>query len=781
MLRVMPSLRAAVALLRSPSGQGGPVAESVMTSLRRAALGAMAIWNLVLAVVSLSVELRLAAGILLGAHLAAAAIPAWMLRRRPTTGGLLFVLAVCHLVWILDYLAATSIDDAITLATCWLGNLLSLMGALVLPRPWRTLVPLLGSAVTVAVIVPASPVWTFDVASAFLVTALAVVTAVRAGVPALWRLADEADQNAVRLAQERRDQEVVRRASAEAAEDSRIVHDTVINTLGAIANGVVRSATTQVVRDRCARDFAVVTGLLAGRDRARRHLVDLGALPVPGSLQVNRPDDAELAAAQRRLGEEVADALVGAAEECVRNVGKHADAETVELRLQSKESSVTVRIVDDGIGLDGAYGLGIRESVIGRIEAVGGSVVIDSTPGRGTAVTLRVPAAFAVEDDGPNEAGAELASDARLMARQLIRRACWLMSTGIVLVGVAIELANRPGELTWTYAMLAIVASMLLLAFAATRGRNAAPLGVQVALALCLPLAFVAAIAGVDFGRTDVLYFQAIGFAPLLIILLSVGRERLALGAGALLVAVAVSLAVVLGQESSGYAAVVMVAALPGIGLAVGWALFERLAARIVAEAERARLLVAQAALDAAAQREVTVARRRWGTAGLERSAELLGGIADGTLDVADAEVRRACAIEERYLRQLLLLSPTAYRVSAWFAQALALARSREVRFAVRAGDLDAPDAQVAAMIGRVVLGAVEAASAGAEITVGWFPTQDGPRLVLVAPATASAAEPFDWEGAALPPLWTVERSVLGERAVIELALMSPNRVAMAG
>ena len=82
------------------------------------------------------------------------------------------------------------------------------------------------------------------------------------------------------------------------------------------------------------------------------------------------------------------------AQEAILNAVKHAGCRTLKVTLERDGSQVRLSVVDDGVGFDGEpapghYGLiGMRE----RASQIGGRLVIDSGPGRGTAVSLAVAA-----------------------------------------------------------------------------------------------------------------------------------------------------------------------------------------------------------------------------------------------------------------------------------------------------------------------------------------------------------------------------------------------------
>lgn len=96
-----------------------------------------------------------------------------------------------------------------------------------------------------------------------------------------------------------------------------------------------------------------------------------------------------------RMAPEVATALVGAMRACLENVLRHSGASIAEVDLAYSEEEVTVLVTDQGVGFDAQSiprdRLGIKHSVIDRIEAVGGSVRVWSSVGSGTSIVMRVP------------------------------------------------------------------------------------------------------------------------------------------------------------------------------------------------------------------------------------------------------------------------------------------------------------------------------------------------------------------------------------------------------
>jgi signal transduction histidine kinase len=87
-------------------------------------------------------------------------------------------------------------------------------------------------------------------------------------------------------------------------------------------------------------------------------------------------------------------ALYRIAQEAFHNIVKHARARLVVFRLAEREDEIHLEIQDDGRGFDptGSFPghLGLR-SMQERITKAGGTLTIDSTPGQGTHLLVRLP------------------------------------------------------------------------------------------------------------------------------------------------------------------------------------------------------------------------------------------------------------------------------------------------------------------------------------------------------------------------------------------------------
>jgi signal transduction histidine kinase len=85
--------------------------------------------------------------------------------------------------------------------------------------------------------------------------------------------------------------------------------------------------------------------------------------------------------------------LASALREALTNVRKHANATKVVVRCRARANGAVVTIADNGVGCSGkalASGTGVRESLIGRMLASGGTASIETRPRGGTLVTLTI-------------------------------------------------------------------------------------------------------------------------------------------------------------------------------------------------------------------------------------------------------------------------------------------------------------------------------------------------------------------------------------------------------
>jgi signal transduction histidine kinase len=265
-----------------------------------------------------------------------------------------------------------------------------------------------------AALAPASPQVTTNTRDASLALLFAVMGVHWCGRRMLYGRACRADAALAAADQDARDQYVILSRNIEQREQDRLLHDTILNTLTAIA----RSGGTAEVISRCRQDIGLLERALgepgdagasgppdagplaaidavAGEMRARGLAVDLavaGSVPAGRGTQPGVPVPGPVVAA-----------MAQATREALANVAAHAGTGqacvTVSLAPPDEGDGpglfqVTVR--DAGTGFDPARvdpaRLGVRRSIKERVEDWNGSASVQSAPGQGTVVCLSWPA-----------------------------------------------------------------------------------------------------------------------------------------------------------------------------------------------------------------------------------------------------------------------------------------------------------------------------------------------------------------------------------------------------
>ena len=90
------------------------------------------------------------------------------------------------------------------------------------------------------------------------------------------------------------------------------------------------------------------------------------------------------------LPEQIEAAAYYVVSEGLANAYKHGGAEKVAIHLRTNSGALTVEVLDDGIGGADEEGSGLR-GLADRIEALGGTLALESPPGRGTRLRARLP------------------------------------------------------------------------------------------------------------------------------------------------------------------------------------------------------------------------------------------------------------------------------------------------------------------------------------------------------------------------------------------------------
>jgi signal transduction histidine kinase len=178
----------------------------------------------------------------------------------------------------------------------------------------------------------------------------------------------------------------------ERAEMAAHLHDSVLQTLALIQRSDDPARMSMLARHQESelRDWLYGNASLDGvdllstalRDAARRIEAD-HQVPIDVVVVGDHPLN------------ETTRALLGAASEAMVNAAKHSAADRISLYFEAEEGELVVYVTDQGKGFEpgdvAGDRRGIRESIETRVERVGGVAAIESEPGEGTEVVLRMP------------------------------------------------------------------------------------------------------------------------------------------------------------------------------------------------------------------------------------------------------------------------------------------------------------------------------------------------------------------------------------------------------
>ena len=104
--------------------------------------------------------------------------------------------------------------------------------------------------------------------------------------------------------------------------------------------------------------------------------------PVPVSVESDLTD---------RLPEHVEAGAYYVVAEALANVAKHASASSAAVQISRRDSSLLLSISDDGVGgADPSRGSGLS-GLADRVQALGGTLAVDSVPARGTELRAEIP------------------------------------------------------------------------------------------------------------------------------------------------------------------------------------------------------------------------------------------------------------------------------------------------------------------------------------------------------------------------------------------------------
>ncbi|HEX6674149.1 MAG TPA: ATP-binding protein [Actinomycetes bacterium] len=122
-----------------------------------------------------------------------------------------------------------------------------------------------------------------------------------------------------------------------------------------------------------------------------RVLAEHGLADALAALAKDLPLPVDVNVTGSHLPERVAVAAYFVCAEALANVAKHAAAARVTVAVTSSGGRVRVEIADNGVGgADPERGSGLR-GLADRVETFGGTLRVESVPGRGTCLAAEIP------------------------------------------------------------------------------------------------------------------------------------------------------------------------------------------------------------------------------------------------------------------------------------------------------------------------------------------------------------------------------------------------------
>ena len=255
-----------------------------------------------------------------------------------------------------------------------------------LPRPPEPITrgrALLGAALVVGAAL-LFLVWTDALAAArdVVLVLVAVVVALGLILTPLW----------LRLGRSLAEERAARIRSQERAELAAHLHDSVLQTLALVQRRADDPRTVSALARRQERELR---SWLSGTDTLDAAESIAAALQaVASEIEDAHGATIEVVAVGDAPFDSRAEAVVAAAREALVNAAKFAGEKPIAVYAEADDERIHVFVRDRGPGFDpdgvAADRRGVRDSIVGRMERVGGRAVVSSSRGEGTEVELVV-------------------------------------------------------------------------------------------------------------------------------------------------------------------------------------------------------------------------------------------------------------------------------------------------------------------------------------------------------------------------------------------------------
>jgi signal transduction histidine kinase len=523
--------------------------------------------------------------------------------------------------------------------------------------------------------------------------ALAVAAATIGGRRALVRAARRTRIAQEALARASADAEAMRRVELRLREQARLLHETVLNTLNAIARGGLQDAApvTARIRERCADSAAVLASFAEvhpAPELSPRERWVAGVEPAIATLRESGVDVVLDLPGACDPPPEVSRAMLTAVTEALANVHRHAKAHQAWVRVHCTHEEIHVEIGDDGIGFDAAAvspRFGLAQSIRAPLEEIAGSWSIDSTPGRGTRVHLSWMRSGSPRTD-PFDTTA-------FVRPVLVSFGAFTVVSALLTLGGFVLPAAGIASLA-----LAVIAGVVLAA-----GSRSGALHPAIVIGVCLsaPLIMRLQVIGLGTAAPDSWSdWSSEAIVGLLLVIAAAGPWW---GWLAALATWVVTQGDVVGELLR-----------PGTAVIIAGGLFARSVRASATASERASQMRAVELASALSDAEsIRRTQQRYAALTESDAQRLMLGIASGSLDPRAPEVRRDCAEEERFIRSVMRLDPAANALHAFASRLAIAAHRRRIPLEIDLAEGPGPDPQAVEALESSVMPVLGAAASG--------------------------------------------------------------------
>lgn len=471
-----------------PNAERRALAGAVEKSVWIAAVIGGAIWVAEMARISFAMNLsgRSAQATALAVALAASAVIAIGVQRKVTP--LAFVLTLLAAIFAVSGIDVEHGQSILKPIYAWVSPAIIISAALAARRLAFVLIGVAATALLVelTLLIPGTVLtWSRNLFVVVWSTVLAIF--INWLITVLRRAAAASDESTSVKLEAYRQREYEAERARQSGQLGRLLHDTLINTLGVIRDGISPDLLAPL-RDRCRLDLRTVAEVEAsavdviaeGAESIGELATDCEELARVRGLEVST----NVVGRRVRLPKHVLQAVRDICAEGLTNVGKHSGSRDATLTIIGAPDELRLVLTDAGVGFDAASatGSGIDNSMRARAQEAGLDLTLDSTPGVGTSITVTWQAL-------PTTGRPSAVGDAVGVPDQIFPlrggRVLWLVWSLAVLQAIV----QAPGQAAVDVALYFAAAATIGLAMVLAVKQSRSPRGLRVGAALGLTAA----------------------------------------------------------------------------------------------------------------------------------------------------------------------------------------------------------------------------------------------------------------------------------------------------